>query len=128
MIKLLVRCLALVSALALAAPAHAREFSLRAQCFDEVGELAVTVIDSGPFAGSILVGIVHLTDGTEFQREDLRFIETRRLDIWQGEWFLLRVHLDKPVASDRYLGRFRGRDDWGRPVAFRNLSCALFDL
>lgn len=45
-----------------------RELSLQAQCFDERGDLAVLVINTGPQAGSILVGLVELADDTEFQR------------------------------------------------------------
>ena len=116
----------LILASASATPSPAREISLQAQCFNETDELAVLAIDSGPFPGSILVGIVYLADNTQLSREDLRFSATPRHAVWQGEQFLLRVHTNRPVDTDRYLGRFHGLDDSGQPLVFRNLSCAFF--
>jgi len=101
--------------------AHPPFFPVR--CFDETGDLAVSVIDHGHTTG--LIARVMPVTGDGFSVAPLRFREAGPNLIWRGKAFLLKVATHQPTVPGEFSGFFRGRDDGGNPVILRDLSCTL---
>jgi hypothetical protein len=123
-----VRCIICLTVLGFCTTATAREFLVRAQCFDDTGDRPfVEVVEFWDIRTQTrrLVGFVNFANGDELGYWPLHFREAGTNVIWRGEEFMLRVSLRDPSEADRYVGRFHGRDDTGEPIIPLDLSCTV---
>jgi len=121
-------CVITLAILILPTSAIARELALRAECFSDTGdETIVRVYEILDITTQLrhFSGVISFANGEQIQKTPLRLLEAGPNAVWRGVGFLLRVHTDKAVGSDLFLGRFRGRGDDGEPIILRSLSCDL---
>ena len=121
-------CVIILAILVLPTSAAARELALRAECLADTGDgTIVRVYEILDITTQLrhLTGVISFRDGEQVQKTPLRFLEAGSNAVWRGVGFLLHVHTDKIIGAGLFPGRFRGRDDGGKPIILRNLSCDL---